>query len=374
MGRNVASCNVPSQNLFVRITVPRRTGRRRRKGNHDPFQLPTEETHGEGVQDSSKTTGTASSSTIMDVRTLAASLRDNPTTYAVSILGSITNTHRFRSLPDFVFSTKNSPFMRKIRARVAPLSYPAVKGFQLAPQRGFKVDEDLIPPPWFTKQQVPFDYIHRQHHGKARGADTEGQTHATSGTRSRVRIKRIAYDEPNVPQGPDSALPPLETLDPAAQELVKRILTKMEERPVWSRRALSNVMQVREWKVKGQSVLEYCFYEFRSGPWRDLAVRFGVDPRSDSHYRIYQSMVFQFDAEIRDPQKGKRRRKKLDMEQKPRIPLTGHIWDGKHVGLEGKTWQVCDIEEPIVKAVLSTSNIRRKCHVSIISSFPFLNS
>ena len=372
MGRNVASCNLPSQNVLVRITVPRRTGRRRKKGSTDPFQFPEEDARGDPAPTPPMADGSGIPATSTKAKDLVRSLRDHPDAYTVHVLGTIAHIHRFRSLPDFVFSTKHSPFMQKVRKHILPLNYDAVKTFTLDPRQGARPDEDLVPPPTFTNVTIPFPYSYKQNPGVTRTVDaaTGAATLVGPPRVPGILIQRIAYDAPSVPQAPAADLAPVASLSPAAQRLVTQVRARMAERPVWSRRALRNVLQARDWDQRGRRILQYAGYEFRSGPWRDLTVRFGVDPRTEPACRAYQSMVFQFDAEVRNMNvpsavtEGKRRTKKLDDDPRRKATPRSHVFDGTRVGLDGKMWQVCDIEEPVVRGILATANLRKKCHVS----------
>ena len=177
----------------------------------------------------------------------------------------------------------------------------------------------------------------------------------------------LQYDAEQIPNGPREDIVPLSSLDPKIQLLVKNIAELLDERPIWTRRGLSNHLRSHEWSSVGRLVYQYVGYMFRSGPWRDAVVKFGVDPRSDPKYRIYQTMTFQLFAndENGKPKKieeGKKERGRT--RQLKQYDNGSHIFDGIHVGLDGKTWQVCDITDPLLKPLLTTTNIRDECHVS----------
>ena len=163
--------------------------------------------------------------------------------------------------------------------------------------------------------------------------------------------------------GPSDDLEPIDTLEPVMQDLIEMLRQLLEERPIWTRRAIRNRLEApgRDWNSVAKHVYQYAGYMFKSGPWRDAVVKFGVDPRSDPKYRIYQTMMFQLDdkgvedLEIPNPG-GHKRGEKV----KNRL---SHVFDGKTVGLAGKTWQVCDIVDPLLKSLLDTENLRDECHV-----------
>ncbi len=174
----------------------------------------------------------------------------------------------------------------------------------------------------------------------------------------------LGHANPRVPTEAPSELPDLGSLHPLTQQTVRRLRELLEERPLWTRRALSNQMSV------GGAVLKYAWqysgYMFRSGPWRDSLVKFGVDPRSDPKYRIYQTLTFQLPSNGKDAQwRGERTRYRKYKRGKLRN-RNSHIFDGKNVSLDGKVWQVCDIMDPLLKGLLATENLRATCDVSVM--------
>lgn len=166
--------------------------------------------------------------------------------------------------------------------------------------------------------------------------------------------------------GPTDDLEPIDTLEPLMQDLIALLRQLLEERPIWTRRAIGNrlIAPGREWSNIARHVYQYAGYMFKSGPWRDAVVKFGVDPRSDPKYRIYQTMMFQIDdkeAEDREmPNPGGRR---IGRKNNNRL---SHLFDGKTVELDGKVWQACDVVDPLLKSLLDTNNLPDACHVCIV--------
>ena len=139
---------------------------------------------------------------------------------------------------------------------------------------------------------------------------------------------------------------------------------------MWTRRALSNQMRTTQWMILGKHVYQYVGYMFRSGPWRDVVIKYGIDPRTDPKYRIYQSIMFQFDAAnayvISKTTNGIRRGDRGGARQAgpgPTHSNNSHIFDGTSVEMDGKMWQVCDITDPSLKELLATSDLRKQCDV-----------
>lgn len=88
MSKSISSANVTSENLLLQITVPKRTGRRRKKGSLDPFRSQPE-SEGSVASDRADVL-------YKDANYVMKSLQDNPQTCRVDIVGRINNTHRFR--------------------------------------------------------------------------------------------------------------------------------------------------------------------------------------------------------------------------------------------------------------------------------------
>ena len=66
----------------------------------------------------------------------------------------------------------------------------------------------------------------------------------------------------------------------------------LASRPIVTRRAAMNLCNVQNIPLIS-TAMQYTGYLFRSGPWKDTLVRFGLDPRLSSDNRIYQTLSFQ---------------------------------------------------------------------------------
>lgn len=181
-----------------------------------------------------------------------------------------------------------------------------------------------------------------------------------------ARNQAIPHDGPAVPARPVEDLPPLAVLEPAMRRLIESARLLFDERPIWTRRALHNRVSAEDLKVVGSNSAKYMYqylgYLFDSGPWRDAIIKFGVDPRKDPSLRSYQTMMFMLDKD--DIDKKKQKASKLPRFGSSKLTQRDtHIFDGKTVSLDGKVWQVCDITDPLLSAILSTIDIRDECHV-----------
>lgn len=129
MTKPLKSANVSTNNILLKVTVPKRTGLKRRRGSDSPFDQATE------VRVSEERARPMRE----DAQYLFRSMRDNTNSYRVEAVGTINQTHRFRGMqifflrlvacplihsgmPDFVTSTENMPLLRKMREHILPFN------------------------------------------------------------------------------------------------------------------------------------------------------------------------------------------------------------------------------------------------------------
>ena len=94
--KRLLSTPVRTNNLLLKVTVPKRTGRRRRRGTSGPFL--TKDEFGSNDHQASNSS-THPSQTYVDAPTIYRILQDNASAYKVSLAGVVDETHRFRSKP-----------------------------------------------------------------------------------------------------------------------------------------------------------------------------------------------------------------------------------------------------------------------------------
>ncbi|KAH8805962.1 RNA polymerase III transcription factor IIIC subunit-domain-containing protein [Xylogone sp. PMI_703] len=360
----VLSHNAPTSNLLLKITVPKRTGRKRKRGSQDPFDF-----HDEGgsampsAHALSEGTGSLYSHSRLDrPARILQSLRDNVGDYKIEPVAEIERTHRFRALADFNQSTVHGPFMAKFRDTVFNGKIEKIREFKFDPSRGPRPNDEIIPPPSLTDHPLP------QNWGYHQNPNIRLEVNSTTGENILINQSRpskvdMAYLAPNVDKVPNGPLSPVPN-DPMLQSLVYELKKVLEERPIWTRRALAN----RVGDVPGiylfKIALQYIGYQFRAGPFRDAVIKYGVDPRTDPKYRIYQTLFFKvYDDEERAPgtpwqdiRSEYKRRAFQGLDN-----TTNHIFDGKTFTLDGKVWQACDITDPLLANLIATAPLRDKC-------------
>lgn len=149
---------------------------------------------------------------------------------------------------------------------------------------------DLIPPPpIFSRHALPQNFNFRPAGGTVRITTEQGLTRLVNSTRYKVKtIQSILFIDEKVPSGPDeSFLKELKRTE--LNDVEKRIKELLEnERPVWTRLALLNQLTRDQVKYisNNKSVWPMVGYTFSDGPFRDLVIRFGYDPRKDPQARL----------------------------------------------------------------------------------------
>lgn len=107
MASAMESIDRQTNNVLLKITVPKWTGRKRKRGTDEPFTR----SHS-APQEIEKER--------QSCRFRQRSLMDNAHRYSAEAIGTATKTHNFRSIPDYVYSTTSSPFAQRFRETIFP--------------------------------------------------------------------------------------------------------------------------------------------------------------------------------------------------------------------------------------------------------------
>lgn len=103
-----------SHNVLFKITVPKRTGRKRKRGSDGPWQGEVEHP----VQDTDSSATLRSKTGLDDPKAIRRKLQDNPDRYEAEAVGVIKHTHRYRGMADFNYSMKNNDFMNDFSDKI----------------------------------------------------------------------------------------------------------------------------------------------------------------------------------------------------------------------------------------------------------------
>jgi general transcription factor 3C polypeptide 5 (transcription factor C subunit 1) len=127
----IRSHNASTHNVLLKVTVPKRTGRKRKKGSDGPFEGEVD------MIDADSRDKVYSESRRDDPPVLRRKLQDNVGMYDVEPVGIITHTHRYRGmivlsgpyllllitdtgLADFYWGEESSGFATRFAEQVAP--------------------------------------------------------------------------------------------------------------------------------------------------------------------------------------------------------------------------------------------------------------
>ncbi|KAG9234973.1 RNA polymerase III transcription factor IIIC subunit-domain-containing protein [Amylocarpus encephaloides] len=377
----ILSHNTTTNNVLLKITVPKPTGRKRKRGSQDPWiDAPGQAEPSDAVnvpinpnveiekEPSDVTDGSPSTvskeeplpSAIGPSR-LLRTLRENVGNYEIEAVGQIKQTHRFRGLADYQHSTSRTDFLPRFKETVLTGELDKIKQFRLRPDRGWKKNDQYMPPPTLTRYALPFGWQWQQNPYTTSYVDPEtGKTLVGNKSRpSRLKMEylKCSAASPSVCPPPPS--------DPDLQSLLKDLKGALDERPLWTRRALKNRVSHNPNVGNMRYALQYVAYQFRGGPWRDIVIKIGIDPRTDPKYRDYQVMFFHFDKDIMgtpgrswqdDAENSLAHSNAVDQ-----IQSQSHTFDGNSVAPDGKIWQLCDITDPLLKRLIRDSPYRETC-------------
>jgi general transcription factor 3C polypeptide 5 (transcription factor C subunit 1) len=348
--------------LVLKVSAPKRTGRKRKRGSNDPF-LPETEVE----------TGSARVTTLpstLGPESVFRAIRDNSDRYTVTAVGHLKESHRFRSMPDYQYATSTNTLITKFRNTIMSRNYEDIQNFELDGVKGLPKGQDIGPPPFFSVNKQPYNYNYRQNTYVKLVTDENGQVTTVNVTAPAKHIKTyLDPDDPTVPTAPPAELPPESTLEPRMREWIAKLRAELDKRPMMQRRVYSNIFK-GDHEMELKRAAGYVGYTFSSGPFKDVLIKFGVDPRSDPKYRFYQAVAFQIPAEGHsapdDPGSYMNTRggKRVSRGVKKRWVEGTHLFDGSKFYRDGKIWQVCDITEPFLKALMETAEVRSSCDVS----------
>jgi general transcription factor 3C polypeptide 5 (transcription factor C subunit 1) len=318
-----------TNHALLKVSLPKWTGRKRKRGSNDPFVADTDYDPNKRMP--------------IDAKTLFTMLNDNRENYTVKPVALLPESHLFRSLPELQYASFNNVLMRKIQDQLLSKDFDKVKTFALNPKKGQVPDQEIQPPPAVQLAQLPIPYGYKQNISVRFIRENGVLKSINTALVPKTIVHIIPFDVPIVPSESPVPLEPEESLEPRIRECIGRLRTALKSRPVMSRR-VQNALG----KPATDDVLKRCWaylgYMFRTGPFKDVLIAFGIDPRSDPKYRVYQSISIQ----IPEGRNNKERFGEGNLNTDEDRPKT-YIFDGKGVYIDGRVWQVCDVTDPVLK-------------------------
>ncbi|KAG6208044.1 hypothetical protein E4U50_003481 [Claviceps purpurea] len=358
------SHNAASHNVVLKVTVPKRTGRRRKKGSKGPWQgdVDMSDTLAAADDENGTEKGPVKSvARLDDPRILRRKLQDNVGEYEVEAVGIIKHTHRFRALADFYWDMRRSDFAQRYADQVFTGDVQKLKTFTFQGGRDQPPNVDILPPPIFTHMSLPFNYFYSQ--------NPYVRTTEDGGTFNLTAVKQVGHfigAEDPAPSGPQ--IPP-DMTDPRMLQVMADLEDAFQVRPIWTRRSLMNHLhgKLQSWNEL-KKYLNYAAYQFKGGPWRDSVIPYGLDPRTDPKYRIYQTLMFKLKIPKRtikdQPWYSVRKDQMGPSHLATDAPSDSHLFDGETYSTDGKVWQVCDITDPLLKELVDEAAVRPACDVN----------
>ncbi|KAI0845549.1 RNA polymerase III transcription factor IIIC subunit-domain-containing protein [Daldinia vernicosa] len=353
----IVSHHATTNNILLKITVPKRTGRKRKRGSNEPFTGDVAFTDG-----TSSISGTerVSSQGRQDLpKSILRKMQDNPEDYQVEAVGSIHATHRYRGLADFQFANTNPSFLTNIAEHMLPMKVSKLRRIKFAPGVATGPGQEIIPPPHFTDRVIGFNYNYEQNPNTKVEGDSGGKQQLIN---IQGRKKHSYGHFINNNQYPVPEKPRREPAMKVPEGLMNQLHKLMDERPIWTRRAILNRITGDFSDSVLRIALQLIGYQFRGGPWRDAFIKYGVDPRPDPSFRIYQTLAFKLERNIVGTKKIPWEVvRKGQTKRRMRENSDSHLWNGEDYSTDGKFWQVCDITDPFVRGIIDRAPLRDTC-------------
>lgn len=347
-----------TNNVLLKITVPKRTGRKRKRGSNEPY---VGDFH---VPDGVTITGTDEVSSVSrrdTPKSILRKMQDNVDDYQIEAVGGVQDTHRYRGLADFQFANTSSSFLTNIAEHLLPMQVSKLREVRFTSGVATDPGQEIIPPPHFTDKVIGFNYNYEQNPNiKIGGEGADKRLINIQGRKKHSYGHFINHNHSPVPtkarREPTIEIP---------EELLKQLHALMEERPIWTRRAIINSVTGNYADSMLRIALQLVGYQFRGGPWRDAFVKYGIDPRVDPKFKMYQTLAFKLERNIVGTKKVPWELVRKEQVKKAKTGNTdSHLWDGERYSTDGKFWQVCDITDPFVREILDNAPKRGDCDLN----------
>lgn len=237
--------------------------------------------------------------------------------YKIQPIGIINKTFLFKGIADFQVSTKHNRVVQEFKELVLNVhNYDTLKSFfekhnDFSGISDFKNEDNyknqdhlLLPPPIFSPIHFPFDYKYQMNPLTAVVRDSNsGEVKViTKKNSQKLHTRIIDFYNNNIPMEPapelcqnleklHSSTPAVNSSEHLLLECIRWLRDIFEVKPIWLRKHLEDIVPQDLKRVLKQS-LPYVSYIYKSGPWRFCNVKFGVNPKEDVRFWIFQSEYF----------------------------------------------------------------------------------
>jgi general transcription factor 3C polypeptide 5 (transcription factor C subunit 1) len=235
---------------------------------------------------------------------------------SANIVGKVDHTIQFRGMVDFQLlqpKVKLSSTTEKIKIKLEDEA--AIQTEEpTSIEEEFTTESLNLPPPIFSRFDMSAEYNFR-----GNPASTTLVVETDSGTVTTRKLKKP------IPRAPKSLIIEFNSTDPVPDgpkdninteddEFVNKLKQFFETRPIWSRMALQSQFESRRHLAQLKDKLPLVAYMFSSGPWRNLWIKFSIDPRTDRKYGPYQMLDFRIQTEHKEYIKERKKQKGLTTE------------------------------------------------------------
>ncbi|GAA5994901.1 TFIIIC subunit 5 family protein [Rhodotorula paludigena] len=303
--------------------------------------------------------------------------------YSIEPVGLEHRLVRFRAMADYQYTPKRREPQDPTLDLADSLSSMKVEGIRdfVFPKPNEDFDEPaFLPPPAFSRHTLPQIFDLKPASGSVRAMGEAGTERLITLGRHKSRpMQSILFVQPDVPTKPEESL--LKELGRTTHSaLEQRMLELLEGRPVWTRSALLNQLSPEQNKFSraDKSCWPMVAYTFSDGPFKDLIVRFGYDPRKEREARFYQHIILRNVANVRQRAQPNTRSTAQANAARLRVnrdtptaddspAVTGdanqsHIFDGEHISGKVAHYQLCDISDPLIaRLIRSEEGILSEC-------------
>jgi general transcription factor 3C polypeptide 5 (transcription factor C subunit 1) len=235
-----------------------------------------------------------------------------------------------------------------------------LREFKFDLSRGYKLNEEILPPPSMTYHTLPFNWGWHQNPNIAEEVDpVTGKLILTNNSKLvKFKMEYLNHYMESVPQAPSDKIPD----DPQLHELINELKIAFNERPIWTKRAVVNRVSHSPRLYLMRQALPFVGYRFKGGPFRDAIIKYGLDPRKDPKYRMYQTIYFVlYEGEKRPqgtPWQDPRTSMNISKKTRKKMDASGHFFDGKTLILDGRLWQMCDVTDPLLAKLIRDAPVR----------------
>ncbi|GAA5857208.1 hypothetical protein JCM8547_009373 [Rhodosporidiobolus lusitaniae] len=294
--------------------------------------------------------------------------------FSVEPVGLEHKTVRFRAMADFQYAPKvpkDDPVVNLVTA-MRSMDIPGIRNFRMPEASEDFPESAYLPPPSFSRHGLPQNFNLSAASSSVRTTTESGVVRLIDQARHKSRrLQSILFVQPEVPKGPE---------DVVIREVGKKPLTGVEERckklmkerPVWTRTALLNQLTQEEVRFinANKDIWPLLGYTFSDGPFRDLIIRFGYDPRKHPEARFYQHITLRNANNVRNKalpgtrgliqaQSAKTNKGK---EKAPTTSNLSHEFDGRNVYSKVGNFQLLDISDPLCHTLIhSPSGVLPAC-------------